>query len=333
MIKTALSIPSVLKVKAGSKIPLRVTHMITYNCNLDCSYCSRHYDTNELGTQDVMDLMKSFREAGTRFWSFNGGEALMRDDLGELITYGRKLGFITSLATNGTLVAERINDLRDIDMVTISLDGPRKIQEESRPGSFDKIIEGMDALDSNNIQNNIMTVIGKHNINVLDDVLGFAEAYGTRVFFQPIRVQKEDTEGKSKMYFPTPDQMREATTQLINAKKQVRPVASSTKYLEHMRDCWPDKMPAEKCWAGRISCAIDPSGHVAPCCDTLASCAGREDCNAGKNGAQSFHSIPDFKCSTCYSSIPLETNIMMNHMLKPKFAHDQILREYLLHQR
>jgi len=79
------SIPRTLKVLLGAKVPLRVTQYITDRCNLDCLYCRRHESGGqELTTNEVKSLMASFRKAGTLFLAFNGGEALIRDDIGDL---------------------------------------------------------------------------------------------------------------------------------------------------------------------------------------------------------------------------------------------------------
>ena len=311
------SAPKVLKACLGLRVPLRVSHCITYRCNLDCGYCSRHnISGGELSTGEIKALMKSFRDAGCLFWSFNGGEPLVRQDIAELIDYGKRLGMYVSLATNGTLIAERIGEIRNADLVSISIDGPKSIQDEARCASFDRIIEGLSALKKEGVDTNFGVVVGKHNIGSLDDILKLAQAYDTRVFFQPIRVQKEDKSEKSRKFFPSKEEMRCVMDHLIEAKMRGAPVASSIRYLRLMKNFWPDGMPDVGCWAGRVFCFITPEGYATSCCDTLAYAAGLSECDAKKNGSKAFWHIPRQNCSTCYSSIPLETNILMGELLR-----------------
>jgi radical SAM protein with 4Fe4S-binding SPASM domain len=58
----------------------------------------------ELSTREAKHIIKIFKEeAKIPFFSFTGGEPLLRDDLGELIAYAHSLGLRTNLITNGSL--------------------------------------------------------------------------------------------------------------------------------------------------------------------------------------------------------------------------------------
>ncbi len=162
----------------------------------------------ELATDEVKSLMASFRKAGTLFWGFNGGEALIRDDIGDLIDFGKRIGLYVSISTNGTLLATRYRDIRNADVVNISLEGPKEIHNEMRPGSYDPICEGVKALVIEGIKFTFSTSVNDRNLDSLGFVLNFAEKYQTKAVFQPIRVQKEDNAAKSRAYFPTRDKMR-----------------------------------------------------------------------------------------------------------------------------
>ncbi len=309
----ARSIPSVVKAMAGHPVPLRVTHCITYRCNLDCAYCSRHdIPGKELSTEEIKHLLGLFRDAGTLFWSFNGGEALMREDLGELLTFGKNLGITMSFATNGMLIPDRIDEIGDAEMVSVSIDGPEDIHDPARSSSYATIIRGLDAMASRGIRFNLFAVIGNHNVDSLSHVIDLAEHYGTAAFFQPIRIQKEDDTENARSYFPEASRMRQAMMYLADEKRRGRPVASSSEYLESIREYWPDRMPAVRCYGGRLFCFITPDGFVTQCCDTLASAPANEKCNLIENGMTALKNVPPLKCATCYSSLPLEANLFFS---------------------
>ncbi len=308
ILKTA---PSMLKCMLGASTPLRVTQCITYRCNLDCSYCKRHnIDQNELKTDEIKRLIDSFKAYGTRFWGFNGGEALMRDDLPELIEHVKGCGMYVSVATNGTLVKENIEGLKDVDMLTFSIDGPKHIHDRLRSNSFDAMIEGLNAASDAKINTSIMTVISKSNIEHLDDILNLAKETGSRSLFQPIRIQKEDANEDARKHYPKEEQMQEAMEHLLNRKKQRWPVASTSKYLDTIKNTWPDKAPILKCWAGRSYAFITPEGKLTHCCDTLTR-GDTQDTSV--DGASAFKRLNTIKCKECFSAIPCETNIILEN--------------------
>ena len=315
------SLPKILHVHCGGTVPLRVSHCITYRCNLDCRYCSRHTPGDgELTTAQVRALMNSFREAGCLFWGFNGGEPLARQDLGALITHAKQLGMHVSVATNGTLIADRLGEVAAADLVNISLDGPKAVHDSLRPHSFDRIVRGLTALKKANVPRSFVTVIGRHNLNALEAILDFARDWDARVFFQPIRVQKEDRKAKAKEFFPSPEQMVAAMERLVAAKRQGRPVANSLAYLKQIQSCWPDAMPAARCWAGRIFCFVTPEGRVAACCDTMAATAPIMPHNGTDGAGDAFRRIPRTACETCYAAIPLEANLLMDSLAHSPLA-------------
>ncbi len=307
----ARSIPAVLKGLAGHPVPLRVTHCITYRCNLDCTYCSRHdIPEDELSTEEIKALIRMLKDAGTRFWSFNGGEALMREDLGELLTLGKSIGLAMSFATNGVLVSDRVDEIGDAALVSVSLDGPREIQDAVRGSSYDKVIEGLEAMAARGIRFSLFAVVGSHNIGALGDVIDLAEVYNTAAFFQPVRIQKEDTDETATRYFPEAGEMKEAMAYLIDQKKRGRPVASSYEHLETIGRCWPHGMPDVQCFGGKLFCFITPQGFVTQCCDTLRAASEVPECDLMKCGTDAIGHIPPCKCTTCYSSLPLEANLL-----------------------
>lgn len=310
-----------LRARFGDAVPLRVTHCITYRCNLDCQYCSRHTPGHsELNTSQVQSLMDSFAAAGCRFWGFNGGDPLVRQDLGVLITHAKRLGMYVSVATNGTLIADRRDDIATAALVNLSLDGPKAIHDSLRPNSFDRMLRGVAALKKANVARSFTTVVGRHNLDALDAILDLAQDWEARVFFQPIRIQGEDREAKAKEFFPSAEQMAAAMEHLLAAKRRGRPVANSTAYLQQIQACWPDAMPSANCWAGRMFCALTPEGTLAPCCDTLATAAQTHDCTGPAGPVDAFRRLPRLACKTCYAAIPLEANLLMDSLTRNPLA-------------
>jgi MoaA/NifB/PqqE/SkfB family radical SAM enzyme len=310
------SIPATLKVILGTRVPLRVTQYITERCNLDCHYCARHeYNGHELATNEIKSMMSLFRKAGTLFWAFNGGEALIRDDIGELVNFAKSLGMFVNISTNGTLIARKYSDIRNADLINITLEGSREIHDEMRSGSYDRMCAGIEVLNKNDIRFTFTTPINNRNIDCLGVVLDFAEKYKTKVVFQPIRLQKEDAGAKSKAFFPMREQMQQAMDYLLQEKAKGRPVANSANFLKQIKMSWPTGRPHAHCWAGKMYCSVTTSGAVTGCCDTLKT-ARSENEWLPEDPVKEFYLLPPFQCATCFSATSLEANIAMSICLK-----------------
>jgi len=72
-----------------------VSWNMTKACNLRCKHCYRdagERDEHELNTIEGKHLLFELRESGFDRIIFSGGEALLRDDIYELIEYADRIG-------------------------------------------------------------------------------------------------------------------------------------------------------------------------------------------------------------------------------------------------
>jgi len=220
-----------------------------------------------------------------------------------------------ALSTNGTLLTQRQDVLAHVDLVNVSVEGSRAVHDRIRSQSYARMVTGLEILASHGVPTTLTTVVSASNADGLDEVLRLAEAFRANVFFQPVRVQKEDRVAKSEALFPDVQAMRQAMDFLLEQKRKGRPVASSTDFLRDIATHWPDRMTPVPCAAGRAYCFVTPMGQVTACCDTLALADPSPAANLLQNGLAAFRNIPDYRCKTCFSAIPLETNILFNRSL------------------
>ncbi len=94
------------KMRAPHRMDLLVSAMTAggrWNCNQKCVHCyaagQAEAEEPELSTEQWKKILDRCRSVGIPQVTFTGGEPTMRDDLPELIDYGR--WFITRLNTNG----------------------------------------------------------------------------------------------------------------------------------------------------------------------------------------------------------------------------------------
>jgi len=150
---------------------------LNYNCNLKCVYC---YE-NKIKEQKVMDreiidevikfIKKVIVERNPEEveMCFIGGEPLLYVNKIETIisrvtTGFNNIVFYKSIITNGTLLnannVKKIIELK-IDLVQVTLDGPKIIHDRLRPyknnrGSFDDIIKNLENINKNKYDLNII---------------------------------------------------------------------------------------------------------------------------------------------------------------------------------
>ncbi|RJQ30402.1 radical SAM protein [Candidatus Parcubacteria bacterium] len=153
LIKTGYSFP-----------PLSVFIHVNSICNLRCKMCdagqkdihSTFYKNLKGGTDADMSIA-SFRLIIDKVKRFKPLiaipvlEPMLYPDLSEAVAYVTQSGLKSSVATNGTFLEERAEDLVNsgLSRIVISLDGTEKIHDRIRgvPGTFKKVINGIGTLD------------------------------------------------------------------------------------------------------------------------------------------------------------------------------------------
>lgn len=128
---------------------------VTDRCNIRCFYCMpaenvRFKPRSELLTfEEIERFVRASAAVGVRKLRITGGEPLVRHELPELIVRLAQAPGIEEIAltTNGLLLAEQAQDLRDagVARLNISLDtlNPETFQRISRRDGFEKVLEGI----------------------------------------------------------------------------------------------------------------------------------------------------------------------------------------------
>jgi heme b synthase len=160
----------------------------TKACNLTCRHCraipQRSLSPTELNTNRAFDLIDAIAEVARPVMVLSGGEPLFRPDLFDIGEYGVQSGFRMALATNGTLVTERVAArIADagFSRVAVSIDGARE-QTHDRfrglPGSHRQALRGIRNLLAEGVSVQINSTIAKHNVHELGDLLDLALSLG-----------------------------------------------------------------------------------------------------------------------------------------------------------
>ena len=160
----------------------------TKACNLSCRHCravpQRSLGPRELTTRRAFDLIDDIAKVAKPVMVLSGGEPLFRPDLFDIGEYGVETGFRMALATNGTLVTERVAArIADagFSRVAISLDGAvAETHDRFRglPGSHALALRGLRNLRAEGVSVQINSTIAKHNVTELPKLLELALSIG-----------------------------------------------------------------------------------------------------------------------------------------------------------
>ncbi|MFC1709283.1 radical SAM protein [Candidatus Omnitrophota bacterium] len=136
-----------------NSITKRVDLNLGYSCNADCPFC--YYKTSkksrlkdkDLTTDQAKKLIRYIKRRGKEIIDFTGGEPTIRDDIFELVSYAKNLGFRElSIISNGLKLTDRdfLRRLMDsgINDFLFSLHGHNQEAHDKLTGvkgSFEKI--------------------------------------------------------------------------------------------------------------------------------------------------------------------------------------------------
>jgi len=111
---------------AGEAIyPFYASYKITHKCNLRCSFCNVWMeDTPDLKKEGVFKVIDNIANSSIAVLSMEGGDPLVRKDLGEILEYAYTKPFTLFFTTNGHLLDKRPMEEygKHIDYLHISID-------------------------------------------------------------------------------------------------------------------------------------------------------------------------------------------------------------------
>lgn len=305
--KVPIGAVNLLLAKAfKKKFPHAVQLNLNYRCNLRCTYCNIYEDTRpEMSTEEIFQMLDSFARMGASRLSITGGEPMLRKDIAEVISHAKKLGMFVSLATNGNMVARRINYIREVDSVNMTLDGPESIHDLQRGrGQFRKVLEAGQVLKENNIPFYFNTVLTKNNCDRLDEILDIIRGMGAKVMLQPVFYSEESHAGDLEGYRETRyenEQLIAALEKLIALKNAGDDIILLSKryYQNVINSVRRNEMMFCKN-GGSMFVTVSPDGHVTPC--NLLSRGEKWLKGSSVGFEEAYKKMPCVDCDGCISS-------------------------------
>ena len=272
-----------------------------YSCNFACSYCyqDEYAPTKGLLNNEIIDsffdyVQKEF--AGKRkYITIFGGEPLLNSPRQkELIDYfistANEVKLDVCIVTNGYTLVEYMDILKHGKMreVQITLDGTAKFHDSRRflkggAGTFDRIVEGVDACIANQITVNLRMVIDKENIDNLSDLAQFAIDKGwTSSSYFKTQIGRnyelhhcQSSGDKLFSRISLFEKIYDLTKRNPHILEFYKPAYSISKFLSE-NGSLPDPL-FDACPACKTEWAFDYTGHIYSCTATV----GKDDESLG----------------------------------------------------
>jgi MoaA/NifB/PqqE/SkfB family radical SAM enzyme len=298
--------------------PIDIAIEVTHRCNLNCIYCDRHtLLKNEMTTGEILALISDFHALGATGLSLDGGEPLTREDFPKIAQHISKLKMEFRLNTNGILVPKRIDWIKDVKKVKISLDGTAKQHDSMRgEGSFAKALEGIRVAKKAGLPVELTCVLHRRNLTCVKELLVLAATLDCRIIFQPVRKSLfNGGEREGNDWMPDYSELYKVFQWLLRQIKQNKYIKNKRASLEHFLHFPKDvRLP---CNAGWLNCTVDPEGYLYHCGE-INRAAYR--INVREHGvAKAFKLLPRFDCGQCWCARTVEENFLWGLRLQKFF--------------
>jgi MoaA/NifB/PqqE/SkfB family radical SAM enzyme len=273
----------------------------------------------ELTRDAIFKALGEFYDLGMRDTHLDGGDPLTHRHIDVIVAWLVDRDITVSMNTNGILVRRKLATIRKLSGVTISLDGPRDNHDLMRgSGSFDKAIAGAKATRDAGIPVEFTCTVGRHNVDVLDDVVDIADRVGVPVVFQPaLNSLFLDTGRDGAAWQLDAESLRAAFARIEERKRRSRAVGNAWSSLKHFRRFPEETRPP--CAAGWVTATMDPEGVLFSCGQLNRD--DRSNSVPRLGAATAFANLSRRGCGQCWCARLVEENyqwgLRIDRMLPP----------------
>lgn len=222
-----------------SEIPIKVLRVaVTQRCNLNCIYCHHEGECSqadngkkELKKEDLEDLLKVTSELGIKKVRFTGGEPLIRKDIVDIIQTASIYMDDVSMSTNGTLLSDKISDLKEAGIsrfnITLNTLNEETYNNITGKNKLKEVIDGIEKTREERIfPIKVNMVIMKRNYREIKEMIEFIR---DGMVLQLIELISSKDDLNSDFYkenyaslFPIEEYLEKHATKIVEREKQRR---------------------------------------------------------------------------------------------------------------
>ncbi len=255
-----------------NEFPISGTFELTSRCNFRCEMCYVHDDCHKaegLTTEQWLNIAEQVKNEGTLFLLLTGGEPLIRDDFAYLYTELKKMGFMISLNTNGSLLHKYFDLFKKYppSRVNVSLYGADEdtYGKLCKTSAFSKVVENIEELVKMGISVKLNTVFTDKNNHQYKEIIDISEKLGvplstTSYAYPQVRLDKDFGENVGRM---SPNEAAECTVNCEKYRFRQSDFDERAKQLLNGKDV--ERCDRVSCRAGRAAYWITSEGKMQAC--------------------------------------------------------------------
>lgn len=236
---------SMLKSRLLTHRPFFLAHAMTYGCNSRCQSCTYWKNISrmkeDLNTEEVFQLLDEAYDAGMRGYYMFGGEPLIRRDIGKIVDYAKEKGFVTVMNTNGSVMEQKAQELRNLDFAFVSVDYHNEYDDiiRGRAGTFREVMRGIEAIrKTGDTKVALVTTVSTLNFETIIPMAQLAQQLGVGISYNSIE-QSLDFGLTSEETTPnfdiglSPEKLQEFYETLLKVKRVGYPLMETELVLRH----------------------------------------------------------------------------------------------------
>jgi MoaA/NifB/PqqE/SkfB family radical SAM enzyme len=275
-----MSLKKARSIAVRSLTPNKPHHaqwMLTRECNFRCRGCNvwRQQDKNELSTEDVKKGLGILRDLGVVDLVLSGGNPLLREDIDEILRYASDF-FITTIYDNGSMAINKMDALRDADLVAISidsLDAKKNDYVRGVKGAWRTAMHAVEVLHNEGISVGVAPTISQFNLHEMVDFTKYFIEKDIPVWYSLYSYDSAGDEsnlfkiGRKDDQFTIVDKgaMVKLCDSLMEMKKKNNNILITNKLLKTIKNLYLTGERPWECRAFHTFFIIDHLGRVAGC--------------------------------------------------------------------
>ncbi|MBI5701816.1 radical SAM protein [Candidatus Saganbacteria bacterium] len=167
-----------------------LTYRSNDTCEFDDIWSNEAYQKiEEAPIPKHLENIRDAGRSGAKLLEVTGGEPLLYSELPQILTQAKKLGFITSLTTNGILYSERAKEIRGlIDNLSFFLDYPMRDDHNRSRGidCFNLVLSGIELARQLGENPAIKFNVTRDSVRYLPEMADLAQYVKAKLFVHPL---------------------------------------------------------------------------------------------------------------------------------------------------
>lgn len=294
--------------------PITVGFFVNSRCNFHCKYCFGEYyarHDSEYTTEEIIKIVDELYKMGTRLMVVHGGETLLCQDIGYIIDYIKSKGIYIGISTNGTFLKNKLEEIKNVDNLNISLDGAEEGNDMNRgEGTFKTTLDAIKLAKKEGFKLRVQATLTKYTMGDVEYLAKLAKEIG---FFLEFSILYKPLNNDASDLAMSDEEIKAALQKIIDCKKKGYPVFTSYRVLDNALN-WPfshnkyskvyDNNIAKyprliKCHYGSSKVVIDSDGFIYPCAPLIGEFKAMNLREVGVKAAYD-HVVKNNTCRACY---------------------------------